>query len=551
LAATDPDASEEGQDPGVWTITRSGDVTDALAVSFTLDGTATVTSDYTLSSSSPVTIPVGEASVDVTLTPVDDSVFAEFESATMTLLADDTYVINTLNAFSISIADNDNQTPSVIAGDDVTVTMTAAAPWTPESITTLAWYDPSDPATITASGGTVSELADKSGNGHTMSQVTDTKQPSTASRTAGATNLNLLGFDGGDYLEDPDFPVPESANISIFMVAQVDSVKSAYNSIFSMDAANDFQFNSNSNTQFDGGIRVAGIGNNTSLSGGPFTGLRCFNTVFDKTNGISAAFVDGINRTGDGVYSTALSSSQRFRLFANRSTNEPATGAMGEAIVIEDCSEQTRQKIEGYLAHKWGLQGLLPSDHPHKASSPGAVGAQVALDGTVADADGQTPTLTWTKVSGSGTVLFGDANAEDTTVTFTEADTYVLRLSADDGFGEVYDEVTITVQPPDSDGDGMSDEDELLAGSNPEDSGSQFRLQGQMAGNGTVTLQIPTSGSSYYRICVRNSLTEGDWIPLAGYENFLGTGGATSIPDVSGEYRFYRVEVRSTPWPSP
>lgn len=28
------------------------------------------------------------------------------------------------------------------------------------------------------------------------------------------------------------------------------------------------------------------------------------------------------------------------------------------------------QKAEGYLAHKWGLEGNLPSGHPYKSSAP-------------------------------------------------------------------------------------------------------------------------------------------------------------------------------------
>ena len=29
-----------------------------------------------------------------------------------------------------------------------------------------------------------------------------------------------------------------------------------------------------------------------------------------------------------------------------------------------------REKIEGYLAHKWGLTGELPTDHPYKNDAP-------------------------------------------------------------------------------------------------------------------------------------------------------------------------------------
>lgn len=61
--------------------------------------------------------------------------------------------------------------------------------------------------------------------------------------------------------------------------------------------------------------------------------------------------------------------------------------------------------------------------------------APVNLDGTVTD-DGvpsNVITSTWNKVSGPGTVTFGNPNAVDTTASFSAAGTYVLRLTADDG----------------------------------------------------------------------------------------------------------------------
>ena len=72
-----------------------------------------------------------------------------------------------------------------------------------------------------------------------------------------------------------------------------------------------------------------------------------------------------------------------------------------------------------------------------------------SLDGTVTD-DGLpsgTVTTMWSKVSGSGTVTFGNASAVDTTATFSQADTYVLRLTADDGVLMNSADVTITVNP--------------------------------------------------------------------------------------------------------
>ena len=69
------------------------------------------------------------------------------------------------------------------------------------------------------------------------------------------------------------------------------------------------------------------------------------------------------------------------------------------------------------------------------------------LDGTVSDDGNPDPpgalTTTWSKVSGPGTVTFGDTNAVDTTATFSAFGTYVLRLTAFDGELTEYDDVQI------------------------------------------------------------------------------------------------------------
>ena len=45
---------------------------------------------------------------------------------------------------------------------------------------------------------------------------------------------------------------------------------------------------------------------------------------------------------------------------------------LGEVLVLREVPDElTRQKIEGYLAHKWGLAGELPSNHPYKMAPPG------------------------------------------------------------------------------------------------------------------------------------------------------------------------------------
>jgi hypothetical protein len=71
------------------------------------------------------------------------------------------------------------------------------------------------------------------------------------------------------------------------------------------------------------------------------------------------------------------------------------------------------------------------------------------LVGTVSDDGLPNPpgavTTTWSKVSGPGTVTFGNANAVDTTASFSVAGSYVLRLSANDSALQASDDISVTV----------------------------------------------------------------------------------------------------------
>jgi len=74
--------------------------------------------------------------------------------------------------------------------------------------------------------------------------------------------------------------------------------------------------------------------------------------------------------------------------------------------------------------------------------------ASASLDGTVTD-DGRpnppgTTSVTWTKVSGPGTVTFANPSAVDTTASFSAAGPYVLRLTATDGALTSSDDMTVT-----------------------------------------------------------------------------------------------------------
>ena len=71
------------------------------------------------------------------------------------------------------------------------------------------------------------------------------------------------------------------------------------------------------------------------------------------------------------------------------------------------------------------------------------------LVGTVTDDGNPNPphvvAVTWSVLSGPGTVTFNNANAAVTSATFSQPGTYVLRLVADDSAASVFADVTIVV----------------------------------------------------------------------------------------------------------
>lgn len=92
---------------------------------------------------------------------------------------------------------------------------------------------------------------------------------------------------------------------------------------------------------------------------------------------------------------------------------------------------------------------------PNVSAGPDAnigISSSALLDGTVGD-DGLPAgslTTTWSKISGPGNVTFVNANAVDTSATFSLTGTYVLQLSASDGELSKSDTmiVTVTNDPP-------------------------------------------------------------------------------------------------------
>ncbi len=131
IAASVPTATEAGPVAGKFTITRTGDTSLALAVNVNpVSGSATKTTDYTFTpdyvGSSPFnqfTIPAGQSSLNITVTPVVDSAIEGPETVVLQLGPGDGYVLGGNTSATVTITDNNTSLPkvSLVASTPTTV----------------------------------------------------------------------------------------------------------------------------------------------------------------------------------------------------------------------------------------------------------------------------------------------------------------------------------------------------------------------------------------------------------------------------------------------
>jgi len=255
------------------------------------------------------------------------------------------------------------------------ITGTQKNNWTPADIDTALWLDAADASTITEVGGAVSQWNDKSGGHHHVSQSLAGQRPTTGTRTL--NGLNVIDFDG-DILFTSDSIVSGNPNLTLAVVVLYDTTVATADRVLQISSGvgtsaaiaggtdgYSWRFN-NGNNIYDAittGSAVLQVA--VRPSGGNYASSRMF------INGIETNSTSSSNPTATPNLGLGLSIGAGASLTTPLGTNaDPVDGVIGEAIVIESDSVITRQRIEGYLAHKWGLTANLPADHPYKTAVP-------------------------------------------------------------------------------------------------------------------------------------------------------------------------------------
>jgi hypothetical protein len=247
-----------------------------------------------------------------------------------------------------------------------------AAPrgWTPAGLPGLAiWTDASDAATITIEGGSVTQLADKSGNGRHLRKVTGAPAPTLEATLAGKPAMR---FPAGGLLRSGGAPLPGlpgMPGVSVIAVTQAHPAE-AFRKCVSIQTA---QPSAGQYVSVQTGYSMMWFGNGnrywTHPPSGPVVAIARY--LANGTHASAEWWRNGVRlaptSTGKESNTTTLPATAFLQLgYENGASSEQAECL----LIVGPLSDDDRQKAEGYLAHKWGLAGQLPAAHPFRAAPP-------------------------------------------------------------------------------------------------------------------------------------------------------------------------------------
>jgi hypothetical protein len=270
--------------------------------------------------------------------------------------------------------------------------------WTPAEITTAGWWDASDSTTLfdaTSGGsavsadGAIARWEDKSGNARHWKQSTLGDRP--LRKAAQVNSLDTVLFDGTSdgMLLDADLSFTSHTIFVMFRPSATITDASA------------------SEAFLTGGTFGSGTAETLLLTGsvtGNLSGERLSHLIVQDS---PVAQVYGYAKTNadvSGVNQFALQwndSTTTFAGYLNGNTDFAATSSAGgfssgrkptdirylgyrglnntahlgadicEVVILSSAATtDTRQRVEGYLAHRWGTTASLPGGHPYKTNPP-------------------------------------------------------------------------------------------------------------------------------------------------------------------------------------
>ncbi len=242
--------------------------------------------------------------------------------------------------------------------------------WSPLDISTALWFDASDAASVIAGpSGNVGRWEDKSGNDYHVTQTTANQQPTTGSTTLNGLNV----IDWPDSQNDDYLAKDGDGNQNwqdVYILGRYDGGSKFYRYYGLLSAF------SNSGT----GSGVGFAANKQSPKTKWWSDHKWWDNHYFNGSVLNAPYVVlGGTPTLENPFLISVSADSAIAVDGlcigndrcNVDVDRGWLGYLAEIIVFDDkLSDGDRQKVEGYLAHKWGLESDLPVGHPYKSAAP-------------------------------------------------------------------------------------------------------------------------------------------------------------------------------------
>ena len=248
------------------------------------------------------------------------------------------------------------------------------ASWSPSQVTTSAWYDASDASSLTLNvNGNVMQWNDKSGNGNHLEQSTGSLQPILNGQRIDFANGKKLVKSAGNNL------LSASGNHALFFVHDVvlpsdtsnlfPNIFQNYSTAAGVNNRRPVVFYNLNNADKAMAHSYNNAGGALAWSIATRVGTRVISGTQD--NGSVRIYFDGAQLNTFNASVTPNDTTHSSLNIGNNSTTTD-TFSFYEIILIarDDINTATNQKIEGYLAWKWGLQNQLDASHPYKYRPP-------------------------------------------------------------------------------------------------------------------------------------------------------------------------------------
>lgn len=245
--------------------------------------------------------------------------------------------------------------------------------WVPKDLGSglKLWLDADDAGTITISTG-ISQWNDKSGNAANATQATGAAQPSLVTKLL--NGRAGVRFDGSAQYFATGASLSGVTSFATCIVAKSTTTNSAQSILRQQSSGSTNYFvhpwtNAKASTprvilSWNGGTST------TNLTGSMSSAAI---SIFARDSGTSnKAWLNGTENSTRTATTTAAPTFGENMVIGRYSSNiEYYDGDLHEVVVyVGQLGTTDREKLEGYLAHKWGLAGSLPSGHTYKDKAP-------------------------------------------------------------------------------------------------------------------------------------------------------------------------------------